>query len=214
MCSVINYNISNDNFLLTIIQNKIDIKYLQEYDFFEIYDENKTYEKNNYYANYKGEEKKYRNVLYLVNIVYNSKLDENEDTYKKRNITKFIVAKEVYNREELIELKKYCKCYNCKELEKYNKLTIFEIINDFIINFIIYILKILSFNDLANKLKLYLNANYTDIKYDDCINFDDLYIPNINIKKAKENQLNYKLNKLNKIKTGIDKIKEKIKKID
>ena len=54
--------------------------------------------------------------------------DENKKEDDKYTIVRYIVAKEIYNKNELKELEEYCECENCKNIKKmeiqpyYNKI--------------------------------------------------------------------------------------------
>jgi hypothetical protein len=105
----------------------IDEKDFEEHDFYEIYDKNKNYEIGEYKKIYKDDiERTYINIVYegykLKNSVDEKDFEENiEDTeeYDKKtedNKIKlvYIIAKEIYDEDELKLLEPYCECINCK----------------------------------------------------------------------------------------------------
>jgi len=71
--------------------------YFSEYDFWEVYSENKSYSKRPYQAAYKGIMRDYNNYLCILNG------PETEDYY--------VVAKRI--RNELETLESYCSCTTC-----------------------------------------------------------------------------------------------------
>lgn len=80
--------------------NKIPIDtYFIEYDYYELYDENKSYSKRQYQAAYKGILREYKNYLYI--------LESDEEDIKEY----YVVAKKSYN--DLESLEKFCPCLKC-----------------------------------------------------------------------------------------------------
>jgi hypothetical protein len=72
--------------------------YFMEYDYYESYNENKSYSKRSYQSAYKGVLREYQNYLYILEL-------ENETREY------YVVAKKLYN--DLESLEKYCPCLKC-----------------------------------------------------------------------------------------------------
>jgi hypothetical protein len=73
-------------------------EYFNEYDYWEIYSENKPYSKRKYLAAYKGVMREYNNYLCILNS------EQNGDEY-------YVIAKRLKN--ELESLEAYCTCLTC-----------------------------------------------------------------------------------------------------
>lgn len=71
-------------------------EYFSEYDYFEKYEEDKSYSKRIYQAAYKGVLREYQNWLYILE----------SDKYEY-----YVIAKKIYN--DLESLEKYCPCLKC-----------------------------------------------------------------------------------------------------
>lgn len=97
---------ARDRFAGIIISDKNDddIKnFFAEYDYYELYDENKSYSKRSYQAAYKGVLKYYQNYLYIIEDI------DNEDT--ENNKQYYVIARKIY--DDLESLEKYCTCLKC-----------------------------------------------------------------------------------------------------
>jgi len=92
---------ARDRFAGIIICDKNDDisidNYFSEYDYYEKYDENKSYSKRTYQSAYKGVLREYQNYLYVL-----------ESDYDKQY---YVVAKKLYNDLEILE--KHCPCLKC-----------------------------------------------------------------------------------------------------
>lgn len=93
---------ARDRFAGMIISDKNDDilidNYFIEYDYYELYDENKSYSKRIYQSAYKGVLREYQNYLYIL---------ESSDDDKEY----YVVAKKLYNNLESLE--KFCPCLKC-----------------------------------------------------------------------------------------------------
>ena len=79
--------------------NDISIdNHFTDYDYHELYDENKAYSKRPYQSAYKGILREYQSYLYI--------LESAEDTKEY-----YVVAKKLYNNLEPLE--KFCPCFTC-----------------------------------------------------------------------------------------------------
>ena len=82
-------------------------KYKSDFDYYEIYDENKEYKNDEYEANYGKGVRKYKNYLLT----------------SKRSSIKYVVSSEVVSDKEILFLRDYCQCQACKtpfwDLSKY-----------------------------------------------------------------------------------------------
>jgi hypothetical protein len=86
---------------ISYIQKDINMTcedYLSEYDYWEIYSENKSYSKRPYQGSYKGIIRQYQNYLCIL-----TDSNDNEDYY--------VIAKRIRGELEYLEL--YCPCLNC-----------------------------------------------------------------------------------------------------
>lgn len=121
-----------------------------EFDFYEIYDKTKNYELDKYNKIYKDNmERTYKNIVYEGYILKNSEIQEySEDSkeyYKNKSDEKkdkqivnennkirvvYIVAKEIYDEDELKLLEPYCTCINCENDKKRLIMPYYKKIND------------------------------------------------------------------------------------
>ena len=154
----------NDDILISVTDNNLSFTksdfshkiytstlYLEEFrnhDFFEKYDKNKEYNYTKYKHDYGYGEKEYENILYTGSSICDSDLVEDEILDDMQDIDEkicYVVAKEIYNEEDMKMLEKYCECHNCMELKKYDTMTTFERTIEYIINKLIVILRIFLF---------------------------------------------------------------------
>ena len=215
--NVLDINDIFNKFLCYISGSAIDIEDLREYDFFEKYDETKTYEKERYFKDYGKGEREYENILYSSYVIYDSGLGENAETNNNEEHTKlkkqFVVAKEIYKKEELKQLEKYCDCYNCKELKKYENLCLYDSILDYLIRGLIMILSWIGVPyKTIHYLRSCLKINLICGCCCGCIKCGSGYASVTNITKARNILYGDRIEKMNKIKVQLKKMEELKKK--
>lgn len=107
---------------LQFVINESDItKFLKYFDFAEEYN-NKEYIAEEYEFDYGFGLKKYSNVIFIIDEEINNTNGEN---YILRNC-EYVVAREIFNRNELVELEKFCPCSKCLSLNVDNLLPVYQ----------------------------------------------------------------------------------------
>lgn len=98
---------------LPMVINDNDInEFLKYFDFFEEYD-NKDYISDKYEFDYGYGLRKYLNILYIFDVEINV---PNGKNYILKRV-EYVVAREIFNPNELALLEKYCPCSKCLSLD-------------------------------------------------------------------------------------------------
>lgn len=98
------------NLPMVINENNI-VQFFKYFDFFEEYDD-KDYITDRYEFDYGFGMRKYSNAFFIFDVEVN--VDDGEN-YILRNV-EYVVAREIFNPIELVELEKYCPCSKCSSL--------------------------------------------------------------------------------------------------
>jgi len=167
-----------------IYNDKINEEYmLNNYDFFEIYDKNKIYEKNIYKAIFNDEiEREYKNIVFKFTNKNNEDIENNEIIY--------IVAKEIYNLKELEELENYCPCITCEQDRLREKLVIYKKLSNSLIYSLIDLLLLFSNSfqrkNIINYLEGYLHYPKVSCWSEGCIKYGVGFNIEKNVRIARE----------------------------
>ena len=104
---------------LNIVINKNDIAELFKYfDFVEEYD-NKVYKVGKYVFDYGFGIRTYSNTKFILDVETINETDK----YILRNC-EYVVAREIFNKNELTQLEQFCPCSKCLSLNIENVLSI------------------------------------------------------------------------------------------
>lgn len=167
-----------------IYNDKINEEYmLNNYDFFEIYDKNKIYEKNIYKAIFNNEiEREYKNIVFKFTNKNNEDIENNEIIY--------IVAKEIYNLKELEELEKYCPCVTCEQDRLREKLVIYKKVSNSLIYSLIDLVLLFSNSfqgkNIIDYLESYLHYPKVSCWCEGCIKYGVGFNIEKNVRIARE----------------------------
>ena len=96
----------------TVMNENYIEEFFKCFDFFEEFD-NKDYISDKYEFDYGYGWRKYLNVLYIFDVEINN---SNGKNYILNNI-EYVVAREIFNPNELVLLEKYCPCSKCLDLD-------------------------------------------------------------------------------------------------